>query len=50
MCIGMHLARMEITTIMVLFVARFEFKLKPGVQVTPIIYLTPKPKEGIEHL
>ena len=47
MCLGMHLARMEITTIIALFIAKFEFKIKPGVKVNPITYMTLKPKEGI---
>jgi len=36
MCIGMHLARMEITTIIALFISQFEFKLKLGAPVAPI--------------
>ena len=46
-CTGVHLARMEITTIIALFVMQYEFRLKPGVQVSPITHLTLKPKEGI---
>jgi len=50
MCIGMHLARMEITTIMALFLRSFEFKLKPGAKVIPVTHLTLKPKHGIPLL
>ena len=46
-CTGVHLARMEITTIIALFVMQYEFRLKPGVQVSPVTHLTLKPKEGI---
>lgn len=47
MCLGMHLARMEITTIIALFIARFKFELKPGEKINPITYMTLKPKNGI---
>lgn len=45
MCIGMHLARIEITTIVALFVSSFEFNLKPGTKVKPITYLTLRPSD-----
>ena len=47
MCLGMHLARMEITTIIALFVASFEFKLMPGAKINPITHMTLKPKNGV---
>ncbi len=47
LCLGMHLARMEITTIIALFVVTFEFKLKPGVNIDPITHMTLKSKNGI---
>jgi len=43
----MHLARMEITTIIALFITQFEFKLNPQGKVSPITHMTLKPKEGI---
>ena len=47
MCLGMHLARMEITTIVAIFVASFEFTLKSGVKVSPVTHMTLKPKNGV---
>lgn len=47
MCIGMHLARMEITTIVALFVTEFKFTLKPGVDVKQLTHMTLKPKDGL---
>jgi cytochrome P450 len=47
MCIGMHLARMEITTIMALFITQYRFELEPGIKIRNEINLTLKPKNGI---
>jgi cytochrome P450 len=46
-CTGIHLARMEITTIMALFVMQYKFSLKPGEEVSAVTHLTLKPKDGI---
>jgi len=47
MCLGMYLARMEITTIIALFITQFEFTLNPEGKVSPVTHMTLKPKEGI---
>ncbi len=47
MCIGMHLARLEIITFIALFVSSFEFKLDNDYKVKPITHLTLKPKNGL---
>ncbi len=43
MCIGMHLARMEITTIMALFITKFNFELNLDKKVKPVTHLVLKP-------
>lgn len=42
-CIGMHLAKMEITTVIALFIINFRFTLKKGACVKGITHLTLKP-------
>jgi len=42
-CIGMHLAKMEITTIMAVFISKFKFELNPVKKVEPITHLILKP-------
>jgi len=46
-CLGMHLAKMEITTILALLVAHLKFELEPGVKIKKEIYVVLRPKNGI---
>lgn len=47
MCIGMHLARMEITTVMALFITNFKFKIKTGESIKQVTNVTFKPMNVI---
>ncbi len=46
-CLGMHLAKMEITTILALLVAYLKFELEPGFKIEKEIYVVLRPKNGL---
>jgi len=46
-CLGQHLAMMEIVTVTALFVASFRFKLLPKPKVIPHTFMTLRPKYGV---
>lgn len=46
-CLGMHLANVEMTTILALFIANFRFELEPGFKVKKETYAILRPKNGL---
>ena len=46
-CLGMHLAKMEITTILALLVANLNFELEPGYKIKEEVYVVLRPKDGL---
>ena len=46
-CLGMHLAKLEITTILALLVANLKFELEPGFKIKKEIYVVLRPKNGL---
>ena len=46
-CLGMHLAKMEITTILALLVANLKFDLEPGFKIKKEVYVVLRPKNGL---
>jgi len=46
-CLGMHLAKLEIATILALLVANLKFELEPGFKIKKEIYVVLRPKNGL---
>lgn len=46
-CLGNNFAMMEAILIMAMVVQRFQLKLAPGHQVTPLVSLTTRPEQGV---